>query len=122
MDAPLPPDQIFIESLEVLSRVGVPDEELAAPQRLVIDAAITARISFESLGDDIASTVDYDAVCGTIRKIASSRPRRLIETLAADIASGVLAAHPAIEITISIRKFVVQGTDAVGVRCTRRAG
>jgi len=122
MNDPIPPDEVLIESLEVQAHVGVPDDELAHAQRLLVDVNLTGRISFESLGDDIAAAVDYDAVCRTVREAATARPRRLIETLAADLAAAILDAHPVLQTTVCVRKFVVDGTDAVGVRCTRRAG
>lgn len=112
-------DEITIRGLEVMSHVGVPDEERAHPQRLLVDVTFTPRISFESVGDDIRSTVDYYAASQRIVSLAAERPRRLIETLAADIAACVLNEFPAESVDVEVRKFILPNTEYVAVRCRR---
>jgi dihydroneopterin aldolase len=115
-------DEIRIRGLEVWCHVGVPDEELAVPQRLLVDVILCPKVGFDSLGDDISATVDYDAVCHRLMALASSKPRRLIETLAADMAHAVLKEFAVVSVTIEIRKFILEQTEFVGVRCTRTLG
>jgi 7,8-dihydroneopterin aldolase/epimerase/oxygenase len=114
-----PSDEIFIEGLEIQCRVGVPDQELASPQRLRVDVSIRPRAAFESLGDDIAATIDYAAVCTRLAEVAAARPRRLIESLAADLAAIILGEFGALEASVTVRKFILEHTESVGVRCTR---
>jgi len=122
MESHAEPDEILIRGLELWSQVGVPDAEIASPQRLLADISIRPKVAFEALGDDIAATIDYDELCRRLSELAASRPRRLIETLAADLASVALAEYPAISVTIEIRKFVLAQTEFVAVRCTRSIG
>ncbi len=45
---------------------------------------------FGAMDDDVARTIDYAAVAKAIRALAAERPRKLIETLAEEIAQLVL--------------------------------
>ena len=114
-------DEIVIRGLEVWCSIGVPDEELASPQRLLVDVSIAPRTSFEATGDDLSATVDYAAVCTRLAVVASERPRRLVETLAADFAGTVLKEFGAIRVAVEVRKFILEETEFVGVRCVRKA-
>lgn len=112
------PDAIRINGLEVQARIGVPDEERAQPQKLVIDAVLEG--DFRGLRDDIARTTDYAAAAEWLRAECARREVRLLETLAGDLAHGLLAGFPQIEAaTIEIRKFVLPGTKSVSVRVRR---
>lgn len=115
----LPSDLIEIRKLRVTTFVGVPDEELALPQTLEISIVMVPLVSFDELGDDIALTVDYHAVALEIQTIADARPRRLIETLAVDIARSLLGNHPLRRIEVLVEKFILPETESVAVRVVR---
>jgi dihydroneopterin aldolase len=112
-------NEILIKSLAVHARVGVPDEERRLPQRLLLDITLVPRTAFEDLDDDIALTADYDAAARRITAFAAERPRRLIETLAAEIAHLLLAEFPVLSAEVEIRKFILPETEFVAVRCRR---
>jgi len=112
-------DSIFISQLEVRAHVGVPPAERGAAQRLTISLRIVPERGLAGLGDDIANTIDYAAVCIAARQEAESRPRRLIETLAGDIAALLLAKFPARAVEVEVRKYILPGTEYVGVRIWR---
>ncbi len=114
-------DLIEIRKLRVTTFVGVPDEELASPQTLEISIVMTPQFAFEELGDDIARTVDYHAVALEIQAIADARPRRLIETLAVDIARILLGNHPLRRIEVLVEKFILPDTECVAVRVVRNS-
>ncbi len=116
-----PSDLIEIRKLRVTTFVGVPDEELASPQTLEISIVMTPQVAFEELGDDITHTVDYHAVVLEIQAIADARPRRLIETLAVDIATILLGNHPLRRIEVLVEKFILPETEAVAVRVIRES-
>ena len=61
-------------------------------------------------------------MCAAIRKMAAeSPPRQLIETLAEDIATLVLACFSVCaEVDVELRKYILPDTDYVAVRLTRR--
>ena len=95
-------DEIIIKGLRVTCHVGVPDEERAEP-----------------LEDDIGRTIDYHAVAVLAEQVAVERPRKLIETLAEDVADGILANFAVRQVTIEIEKFILPNTRSVGVKITR---
>lgn len=113
------PDVIEIRNLEVESRIGVPDEERLAPQRLAISLVIQPNLAFTAMDDRIDQTVDYAAVCESVKATAARRPRRLIETLAEEIATDLLGAYPIWRLTVEIRKFILPETEYVAVRIER---
>lgn len=116
----MPPlDEIRIVALQLTTHIGVPEAERAESQVLV--AAITLRIAtrFEAMKDDIGSTIDYAAVAVRLQALAAERPRRLIETLAAEMAACVLGEFKAAGVTIELRKHILPQTDHVAVRLVR---
>ncbi|MEX1118212.1 MAG: dihydroneopterin aldolase [Terrimicrobiaceae bacterium] len=113
-------DEILIQGLEMWCQVGVPDEELAVAQKLLVDVTMVASKPFQMLGDEIAATIDYAAVCLRLAEIAKAKPRRLIETLASDMVEVLLDEFRAQAATVQIRKFILEQTEYVGVRCHRK--
>jgi dihydroneopterin aldolase len=113
-------NEIHIAGLRVKTHIGVPENERANAQEIEIDIRIVPTVDFSRMEDDLSATVDYAAVCLSVEKIAASRPRQLIETLADEIAGGILADFAASEVGVEIRKFILPQTRHVGVRCTRK--
>ena len=87
-------DVIEVRRLRVSTFIGVPDDERAEPQTVLITVRMTPSQDFDGLSDEISRTVDYHAVALEIQALAAARPRRLIETLAVEIAGRLLASHP----------------------------
>jgi dihydroneopterin aldolase len=110
-------EAIIIKGLEIESFVGVPDDERKNSQRLEVDAVLTPLNTFAEIADAIERTVDYDAAIQRIAMVARSRPRRLIETLAKEIAEMLVADFPARRAEVEVRKFILPETTYVAVRC-----
>jgi dihydroneopterin aldolase len=115
------PDCIHISQLELTARIGVPDTERAAPQWLTVNLTMEPVRGFEALGDDLAKTVDYYAVCEAVKALAAARPRKLIETLAEEIAAEVLERFAVRAVEVELRKYVLPDTAHVAVRIWRGA-
>ena len=113
------PDTIRIEGLRFSTQIGVPDEERADWQSLTAHLTLTPKTGFADTGDDIDKTVDYDAVSRQIRGLASSKPRKLIETLAEEIADLLLTKFPLRSVDIELRKYILPDCDYVSVKITR---
>ena len=113
------PDLIHIEALEVRSCIGVPEEERAAPQRLTVTLTLEPNADFRALGDRIEATVDYAAVCEAVKALAAERPRRLVETLAEEIAGALLGRFAIRRVAVEVRKFILPETDCVAIRIER---
>jgi FolB domain-containing protein len=112
-------DTIEIRRLRVSTLIGVPDEERAVPQTLLVTIRMTPSQGFDGLADEISRTVDYHAVSQEIEALAAARPRRLIETLAVDIAGHLLGNHPLAHVAISIEKHILPNTECVAVHLER---
>ena len=113
------PDEIRIASLELQACVGVPDAERSTPQRLTVSLTMVPRNDFSVMADDVARTVDYAAVAATIREMAAARPRRLLETLAGEIADVVLERFACRHVALELRKYILPETEYVAVRLRR---
>jgi 7,8-dihydroneopterin aldolase/epimerase/oxygenase len=114
-------DEIHIIGMDLPVHIGVPDSERALPQTVQADVIMRMRCPCEELLDDLASTIDYEVVANRLRSLAAERPRRLIETLAAEIAGSVLQEFGAAAVTVEVRKRILPGVDHVAVRLHRTA-
>jgi dihydroneopterin aldolase len=114
-------DTILIADLEVAYRVGVPDEERARPQRLLLslEMEVPAGFGAAAAGDDLLRTIDYHAVCRRLQGLGEGREWRLIETLAVEIAERVRDEFGAGRVRVEVRKFILPETRYVGVRVER---
>lgn len=113
------PDEIRLASLELQACVGVPDDERAKPQRLTVSLTMVPANNFSGMDDEVARTVDYAAVASAIRNLAAARPRRLIETLAEEIAQLVLERFACRHVALELRKYILPETEYVAVRLRR---
>ncbi len=112
-------DWIEIRGLQITTHIGVPDDERAAPQELLVDVRMRPLRNFSRMPDAIGSTVDYFAVTQRIVALAAEKPRQLIERLADDIAGAVLKEFAVRRIEVTVRKFILPNTEHVAVHCVR---
>jgi 7,8-dihydroneopterin aldolase/epimerase/oxygenase len=112
-------DRILIDSLELSSHIGVPDEERATAQRLTVNLKLDPVAPLRDLDDKIEKTVDYFAVCEAVKALALARPRRLIETLAEDICTELLARFQIAHVEVELRKYILPDTKYVAVSLRR---
>lgn len=112
-------DSIIVSRLELRARVGVPDAERGAAQRLTVSLRLFPAHGLAGLADDLSNTIDYAAVCAAVRDEAEAKPRRLIETLAEEIAALLLARFPLRAVEVEMRKYVLDGADYAAVRIRR---
>jgi dihydroneopterin aldolase len=115
MDAENDSGSIRIDGLQIDARVGVPDEEIAQPQRLLLDIEIRPHSSFSAMGDDVRKTVDYAAVSESLRAFSAEGRWRLIETLAADLQGQIQAFPNVARATVKVRKFILPCAEQVSV-------
>jgi FolB domain-containing protein len=112
-------DRIHIEQLEVHGRVGVADSERAQPQRLSLNVTLWSKIA--ELHDDIANTVNYSAVAESVKDFVGHHDYKLIETLAEEIATHLLAQFNLRKVEVEVRKFVLPDANYVSVTAIREA-
>jgi len=114
-----PPDEIRIASLELQAHIGVTAAERKKAQRLTVSLTMVPVHEFGAMDDDVAKTIDYAAVAKAIQELAADRPRKLIETLAEDIAELVLDDFVCRHVALELRKYVMKDTEYVAVRLRR---
>ena len=109
-------DTITITDLEVFYHVGVPDEERARPQRLLLTVTMEHDFAKAAASDDLHETIDYYAVTQRLLRFGDGRSWRLIETLACDIAQRILQEfHPNLVI-VEVKKFILPEARHVSVK------
>lgn len=112
-------DRICINDLEVFYRVGVPDEERAHPQRLLITIEMEHDFSRAAASDDLTATIDYFTVSRRLLRFGDGRSWRLIETLAVDIATTVRREFGATRVRVEVKKFILPEAANVAVTVIR---
>ncbi len=121
-DHPQVDDSIIVSQLEVRAHVGVAAAERGAAQRLTVSLRLVPERGLGELGEDVANTVDYAVVCAAVRHEAEAKPRRLIETLAEEIAALLLRRFPLRAVEVEVRKYIIPGTEYVAVGIRRERG
>jgi FolB domain-containing protein len=100
-------DTITIKDLAVLCRIGVPEEERAKPQRLLITISISGDFSRACISDDINKTVNYYDVSRRIVEFCRTESCKLIEKLAREIADLTIREFGAENVRVLVKKFVL---------------
>lgn len=110
-------DAISIAGLELQARLGITEEERAAPQRLTAYLTLHPLRAFAELEERLENTVDYAEVCKAVHALAAERPRHLLETLTVEVAAGVLARFPGCAVVdVELRKYALHDTAYVAAR------
>src|SRR5436190_255446 len=112
-------DSIRVTDLEVFFRVGVPEEERAKPQRLLISIEIERDLRFAGATDDLRKTTNYFAVVQRILGLGEGREWKLIEALAEEIATIVLREFEARSVVVEVKKFIIPQAQSVSVKIHR---
>lgn len=112
--------KITITDLEVFFNVGVPDEERAKPQRLLLTVDMTHDFSTAATTDRITKTIDYYAVSQSILALGKDRSWKLIEKLAYDVADLVLGEFQPAAVSVTVKKFILPQAAHVSVNLTKQ--
>jgi FolB domain-containing protein len=112
-------DLIHIENLELSAHIGVPEEERLHPQRLTLSLTLLPKNDFTALNDELTKTVDYFALTRRVRNLATQSRWKLIESLAQEIATCILAEFEVQSLQLELRKYILPDTDFVAVRIAR---
>jgi len=112
-------DAILIEQLELSAHLGIGEGERKIAQRLTANLVLEPHNGCSGLKDDLANSVDYLVVSRRVQALARERPRRLLETIAEEIASELLAQFPLAAVSVEVRKYILPDTAFVAVRVHR---
>jgi dihydroneopterin aldolase len=112
-----------LRGLRLVATHGVLPEEQDRPQPLEVDVDLELADDRATVSDDLADTADYGAAVLAAVAEVGSRPRRLLEALASDVADRLLADPAVAAVTVAIRKLrppVAADLATAGVRLHRR--
>ncbi|RYD60300.1 MAG: dihydroneopterin aldolase [Sphingomonadales bacterium] len=114
----MPDYTILLEDLAVTMGLGIHAEERAAPQRVVLNVAMTCR--YDTAPEDrIDAVVDYDFLRGQILALASSRHFELQETLCDQVAALALADPRVVRAQIRSMKLDIYPDARIGCEVVR---
>ena len=116
-------DRIEIRGLVAEAVHGVGEAERHSPQPFEVDLDLYLDLGPAAAADDLGTTADYAAAVEAVMGVLRGPHRALLEALAEDMATAVLA-DPRIEaVTVAVRKLappVPERLRSSGVRVTRR--
>ena len=115
-------DRILISGLRELGVHGVLAEEQERAQPFQVDLELLVDLSAAGASDALADTVDYGAVCDTVRRIVADEHYQLLERLATRIADACRADTRVTAVVVEVRKLeppVAGQIDYTGVRIER---
>lgn len=109
-------DRVFIENLTVETVIGIFDWEREIRQAVCLDLEMEYDIRKAAASDAIADTLDYKAVSKRLIRFIEQSEYQLVEALAEQCASIVLAEFPVQRLKLKLSKpGAVRGSSAVGV-------
>ena len=102
---------LSIVDLELSCHLGVPPAERAHPQKLLCTAIFPVP-DFKKAAqtDNLEHTVNYFDLSQLLRKTAQAKERKLIETLAHDLAQATFTHFPIPWIDFELKKFILPET------------
>jgi 7,8-dihydroneopterin aldolase/epimerase/oxygenase len=120
-------DRIELRGLRIRGHHGVFEHERRDGQDFIVDITVCIDLVAAAASDDLADTVDYGALAQRAADIVAGPPRKLIETVAGEIADTVMADEriDAVEVVVHKPEAPIPLTFAdvaVVARRSRRGG
>ncbi|MGE2720261.1 dihydroneopterin aldolase [Mycolicibacterium celeriflavum] len=84
-------DRIELRGLKVRGHHGVYEHERRDGQDFIVDITVWIDLAAAAASDDLVDTLDYGALAQQAADIIEGPPRDLIETVAGEIADGVMS-------------------------------
>jgi dihydroneopterin aldolase len=84
-------DRIELRGLSVRGHHGVFEHERRDGQDFIVDITVWIDLAAAAASDDLTDTLDYGTLAKRAADIVAGPPRKLIETVAAEIADEVMA-------------------------------
>jgi dihydroneopterin aldolase len=98
-------DRISIQGIDVLGHHGVDEAERKVGQRLNIDVDLYLDLSQAAARDDIHKTVNYEAVCKLVEKVAGEEEFLLLESLASEIGNKIIERFGPAGVVVRVSKL-----------------
>jgi dihydroneopterin aldolase len=97
-------DRIVIPGIPLMVRVGVTEREREEPQEVVVRLVLHLDLAAAGESDDLAHTIDYEAVCATVDDVVGEGSFHLIERIAARVADVVLEDFEVARVDVCVEK------------------
>ena len=114
-------DRIELRGMSFQGRHGVRPAERESPQEFKVDIEVDADLQDASRSDHLADTIDYTQLRAVAREVIEGPPRKLLESLAGEIADRI-AGMPRVQnvsVRITKRPASMQPLDGAAVRIYR---
>lgn len=114
-------DRIELLGMSFQGRHGVRPAERQQPQEFRVDIEVDAQLGKAGRSDRLADTVDYTRLRAIAKEVIEGKPRRLLETLATEIAGRSLELEhvQSVSVRIAKRPASMQPIDSAAVRINR---
>ncbi|HRH93551.1 MAG TPA: dihydroneopterin aldolase [Candidatus Peribacteria bacterium] len=113
-------DSLYIQDLELWTRIGVPDDERASEQRLLVSVELFTDLAPAAKADDVTKSIDYARVAADVQTLAGTA-RKTLERFVEDVAAMILKTYsPAGGVKVSAQKFVLPNAKAVHATIVRK--
>jgi 7,8-dihydroneopterin aldolase/epimerase/oxygenase len=114
-------DRIELRGMSFQGRHGVGESERERAQEFRVDVEVEADLAAAGRSDRLEDTVDYRRIRGAAKEVIEGPPRRLIESLAAEIARRVLElpSVAAVSVRVTKRPPSMEPIDAASVHIKR---
>lgn len=114
-------DRILLQGMSFQGRHGVRPAEREHPQEFKVDVEVDCDLSEPGRTDRVEDTVDYRLVRRVAKEVIEGESQKLLETLAARIAEGVLKLPGVAGVSVQIAKQPesMQPIGAAAVRINR---
>lgn len=99
-------DEIFIDDLEIFACHGVFDREKLERQRFLISIRARFDGTKAMASDDVADTVNYETLMGTVISAVTHSSFNLVERLARHVADEIFSQFGAVfSLDVALKKF-----------------
>jgi dihydroneopterin aldolase len=90
-------DTLTLSRLQFFGYHGVLPDETARGQEFEVTVNLEMSLAAAGRADDLDLTVDYRLVHEVVRQVMEGPPRKLVETLAEEIATNLLRGFPVVQ-------------------------
>jgi dihydroneopterin aldolase len=97
-------DRILLSGLRVRGHHGALPHEGQLGQVFVVDLELAMDLGAAGRTDDLDKTVDYGSLAGRVAEVVGGRPRKLLESVAEDVAMLVLADERVRQVRVRVTK------------------
>ena len=96
--------KILLEGIEVMVRIGLLEEELYAPQDLLVSLEVESDFSQIAKTDEVEDGIDYRDIVETIRSFSQAYDGKTIEKYASQLAEKIKYTFRAQRVRLSVDK------------------